>query len=241
MPEDTTLSHLFDLAIKLERSPDNSNWTTISSALAPTTTSYTDSGLSQPAYYYRLTATVSSNASPTVLVQSSGMLAQAPAYLTATLGDTNRILLTWLDVAANETAYSVERSPNGSSNWSVLTVGLPPNTQSYLDQAPPVATNYYRVRCQASGGAWGAYSAIVRGTCVLPPPPPTIAIAGLSNNQPMLLVEGAVGFTYTFEGSTNLLDWDNLYSTVPSASPFGWTDTNATSYAQRFYRVLRSP
>jgi len=160
--------------------------------------------------------------------------------LAATTGDTNRITLTWLDVAVNETAYAVERSANGSNGWAVLTASLPPDTQSYADGALATATNYYRIRCQSSGGGWGAYSAAVQGVAFVPPPP-TISGFSLTNGLPNLLIGGSVGLTYLLQGSTNLMSWTNLYTVTLSRPTVNWTDTNAAASSQRYYRVRQGP
>ncbi|TAK94544.1 MAG: DUF3500 domain-containing protein [Verrucomicrobia bacterium] len=54
-------------------------------------------------------------------------------------------------------------------------------------------------------------------------------------------VAGIVGPDYIIQASTNLSSWETLYSTNPSAMPFSYTDTSASNYAVRFFRVLLGP
>ena len=62
-----------------------------------------------------------------------------------------------------------------------------------------------------------------------------------ANGQPGFLIGGAAGFTYTVQASTNLLNWQNLYTNAPGSLPAPWTDTAAGGFAQRYYRVLLAP
>src|SRR5206468_10553147 len=61
-----------------------------------------------------------------------------------------RVDLTWADNATTETAYAVERSSDGNTNWSALTSTLAANTVSYADTAvSPSTTYFYRVKASA--------------------------------------------------------------------------------------------
>ena len=55
-----------------------------------------------------------------------------------------------------------------------------------------------------------------------------------------LSVQGDPGHLYIIQGSTNLANWANLFTTNPSATPFAWTDAG-TNFPRRFYRVLLLP
>jgi len=70
---------------------------------------------------------------------------------------------------------------------------------------------------------------------------PTIAAFNLASGQPGFLIGGAAGFTYAVQASTNLLNWQNLYTNAPGSLPVPWTDTAAGGFAQRYYRVLLEP
>src|SRR5207247_7172615 len=67
----------------------------------------------------------------------------APGGLTATAPSSTTVKLAWADNATNETAYTVERSPDGSTNWTVLTSTLAANATSYSDTTVNALTTYY--------------------------------------------------------------------------------------------------
>lgn len=69
----------------------------------------------------------------------------APGSLVATPAEAGKINLAWRDGATNETAFSIERSPDNTHFNPIATLG--PNTASYTDDAGEKATAvYYRVR-----------------------------------------------------------------------------------------------
>jgi autotransporter-associated beta strand protein len=87
----------------------------------------------------------------------------------------------------------------------------------------------------ASNAAFASYGAV--NTVVLP----AFNSVQFTNGKPNFTITGTPNFTYTMQGSTNLLAWTNLLVTNPPAMPFSWTDTSATNFNRRFYRVLFSP
>lgn len=80
-----------------------------------------------------------------------------PTGLTATAISTTEIDLAWTDNATNETAYSIERSPNGSTGWvEIATHGA--NATAFSDTGLTPATEYfYRVRAN-NAGIYSGYS-----------------------------------------------------------------------------------
>lgn len=70
----------------------------------------------------------------------------APTTLSVTAVSSSQIDLAWTDNAADETAYHVERSLKGTSDWMEITV-LPRNSTSYSDTHLACGTEYhFRVR-----------------------------------------------------------------------------------------------
>jgi hypothetical protein len=57
----------------------------------------------------------------------------------------------------------------------------------------------------------------------------------------MLSLEGPLGFPYTVQASTDLLNWQPIGTVVSTNSPFYFSDPGATNYSQRFYRALLTP
>ena len=88
----------------------------------------------------------------------------APSNLTATAPSANTVNLTWTDNSTNENNFVIERSPNGSSSWTILSSTLPPNALSYSDtNVNSLATYYYRVKA-TNGANSSGYSNIVSVT-----------------------------------------------------------------------------
>ena len=71
-------------------------------------------------------------------------------------------------------------------------------------------------------------------------PAPVMSNAALSNGLFGFQIMGTTGMNYTIQGSTNLLDWNTIGSTNPSAVPFQWMDTNVAD-GNHFYRLLLGP
>ncbi|HEX5221722.1 MAG TPA: DUF3500 domain-containing protein [Verrucomicrobiae bacterium] len=71
--------------------------------------------------------------------------------------------------------------------------------------------------------------------------PPSISEATSANGTFALQVAGDVGPEYVIQGSTNLVDWEFLYSTNPAVMPFQWMDASASNFPARFFRVYYNP
>jgi hypothetical protein len=76
---------------------------------------------------------------------------------------------------------------------------------------------------------------------VLKPSSPSLVQPSVVGGAFHLQVSGDVGPDYTIQGSTNLLNWADLFTTNQPALPFNWSDPAMTNRAQRFYRVLLGP
>lgn len=88
----------------------------------------------------------------------------------------SQIDLAWTDGASNETGYRVERSPNGSSDWTLLEE-LPNDSESYSDSGLSASTTYYyRVTAFNPIGAYSP-AAQASATTQAPPPPPSLSLS----------------------------------------------------------------
>jgi len=67
--------------------------------------------------------------------------------------------------------------------------------------------------------------------------PPAISSSIYADGAFALQVTGDVGPDYIIQGSTNLTDWESLYTTNPPVMPFNWIDSSATNVPARFFRV----
>jgi Glycoside hydrolase family 44/Fibronectin type III domain len=120
---------------------NGSGYTKISS---PTTTSYTDTGLTNgTTYYYVVTATNSagtSGDSNQASATPSLPAPSAPTNLTATAGN-QQVALTWT-ASTSATSYNVMRSTTNGSGYTKISS---PTTTSYTDTGLTNGTTYYYV------------------------------------------------------------------------------------------------
>ncbi|MBZ0314813.1 MAG: hypothetical protein K8L91_00230, partial [Anaerolineae bacterium] len=154
---------------RVERSPDGvSNWSEIAT-LSATTTAYQNTGLSCGTYYYRVRGYFSSSSSYSLYSNVANAVAlpcpETPSNLNATTLDDERIQLNWVDNAADESAYLVERSLDGSTNW-MLVATLAANTQTFSNRLLDCGTTYhYRVRAyRQADSAYSSYSNVAFNT-----------------------------------------------------------------------------
>ncbi len=73
---------------------------------------------------------------------------------------------------------------------------------------------------------------------------PTVYFTGvnaLGNNAFELSLSGTAGASYILQTSTNLTDWVNLSTNIPTTSLFNLTDPNTGGAPYRFYRVIEQP
>jgi autotransporter-associated beta strand protein len=70
---------------------------------------------------------------------------------------------------------------------------------------------------------------------------PTTGSAAYSNGQFSLTVNGDTGPDYIVQVSTNLLNWQSLFTNNSPAMPFIFTDTNAVAVPVQFYRIELGP
>ncbi|HEY3324999.1 MAG TPA: cadherin domain-containing protein [Planctomycetota bacterium] len=102
--------------------------------------------------------------------RNNAAIPPAPTGVTATAQSNTVINLAWTDNATNETSCTVERSPDGVSNWTALPL-LGANVTSYQDRGlSALTTYYYRVHATSPGGDSPA-SNVAHATTLAPPPP----------------------------------------------------------------------
>ncbi len=75
---------------------------------------------------------------------------------------------------------------------------------------------------------------------VVKPASPLLQVSA-AGSQLNLSVTGDVGPDYLIRASTNLTDWSTLLITNPPLLPFGWSDSSASNFNRRFYRLELGP
>jgi hypothetical protein len=229
-------------AYTVERSPDGVNWTVLTSALAANATSYTDNTVGS--WYYRVKATNGTSSSGYSNTIGVATIPAAPTNLTAVASSTSlAVNLSWTDNASTETAYTVERSGDNGSTWSVLTSTLPGNTQSYSDASvSPLTTYSWRVKATNASDS-SAYSNIASATSPNGPPPPaapTNLIAtqsGGGNGQKITLAwtDNATNATnYVVDRSTDQSNWNRRTSSL-TATATSYTDSGGLQRSTTYY------
>ena len=70
---------------------------------------------------------------------------------------------------------------------------------------------------------------------------PDIGSPALVGGQFSLAVNGQSGPDYAVQASTNLVDWQTVFTTNSPAMPFEWTDPDTSTFTVRFYRIVVGP
>jgi septal ring-binding cell division protein DamX len=102
---------------------------------------------------------------------------------------------------------------------------------------------------RSSNWVWAVYQNIASNTTfatygnvtATPAPAPTFSAADMIGGAMSFQVSGEPRYSYTIQGSTNLVTWTDLFTTNPVAMPFNWSDNSLTNFPAHFYRVLLQP
>jgi len=164
-----------------------------------------------------------------------------PSGLTATAISSSQINLSWTDNASNETAYKVERSPDGTTGWTEIVGNLPAGTTSYSNTGLSASTTYhYRVRASNAGGNSG-YSNVANATTLAPAPtdPSGLTATAVSQTQINLSwTDNANNETgYKVERSPDgTTGWTEIAGSLPAGTT-SYSNTGLTAATTYYYRV----
>ena len=206
-------------------------YTTIGS---PTTTSYTDTGVTNGTTYYYVVAAVNATGQSANSSQVSATplgVPPAPTNLVATAGN-GQVGLSW-SASSGATSYNVQRSTTSGGPYT--TIGSP-TTTSYTDTAVTNGTTYYYVVAAVNTAGQSANSSQVSATPQLAiPPVPTNLIATAGNAQVGLSWSASSGATsYNVKRSTTS---GGPYTTIGSPTTTSYTDTGVTNGTTYYYVV----
>ncbi len=165
-----------------------------------------------------------------------------PTDLTASATSLTAIHLAWTDNATDETSFSIERSPNGTDNWTEIATPAA-NTTSYDNTGLTCGTTYfYRVRSyRASGDHYSPYSNVADATTVscLPPADPSSLTAVAASQTQIDLSwtdnsndENDFGIERSANGTTG---WSQI--TTVTANTTSYQNTGLTCGNTYYYRV----
>ena len=239
---------------KLERAPDArgapGTWEQIAN-VGRSTTYYTDTGRAANAtYWYRVRAynwigdSLYTDPARVTIVPPA-----APYSLTATVGTTNQVNLSWYIASLEATSFKIERAPDvtGSpATWTEIAAYSPSRILNFLipysdTNVTPNTTNWYRVRAFNVVGISG-YS-LAASVAVVPPPAPLNLFASPSSDRVNLSwFESYAGEIGGFKverapdtgGSPGA--WTEI-ATTTSGAYHGYTDTGRAANATYWYRV----
>jgi hypothetical protein len=99
-------------------------------------------------------------------------------------------------------------------------------------------TYFFAVTASDTNGLTGAFSNEISYA----PGTPTVQMHATGNQQPILKVSGLIGATYDIMATQDLVTWTVIGTvTLDASASANFTDPNAASYSQRFYRIQQAP
>ena len=210
----------------VQRSPDGTNWTTLSNSLSASTYSYTDSGLPENTlYYYRV---IANNAAVYSNVSTAMTQPKTPSNLTATYNaSTQNVSLSWTGNSSAATDYAIDESTNGGATWTEVYADIQSGTTSFTDTAAPqMATVLYRVRAIYGANSSAPSNAF---TVTTAEQAPTVATPASATPSPVTGTTTALSVLGAdASGESNLTYTWATTGTPPAAVTFSANGTNAS-------------
>jgi hypothetical protein len=130
---------------------------------------------------------------------------------------------------------------SGISALQGVPAGTPVTFRVALYGASSSTGNWYIYDVAASSAADFAISgSVLAAAPPTPAAPPSLGSSGFTGNQFHFVVSGTAGSNYVVQVNTNLAG--NSWTPVATNSaPFTFTESNANSFIQRFYRARVAP
>jgi pectate lyase len=153
-----------------------------------------------------------------------------------TLNITN--VVTDPDLPSQTLTFSLLSGPNNAVLTQINNTNATFNWRPLISQAG--TTNPITVKVADNGApilsATQSFNVIVRA-----PVQPQIPVFGFNDGQFSLTITGDTGPDYIVLASTNLTDWDGIFTNHSPPPPFVWSDSGASNFSQRFYRIQLGP
>jgi pectate lyase len=197
--------------------------------------------------------------------------AQLQAIVTSPTAGAGAGVLTWNKTNWLITSYpatapiivanpqSQTNSPNQSVTFTVAAGGSTPLSYQWYfntNSAIPNATNAFLTLNNAQATNAGTYSVVVTNTAGMAGS--AYALLTVSASAPSqsqlsdfvydsnsgtfsLTIHGDAGHDYIVLASTNLTDWASIFTNHSPTPPFVWTDSGASNFNQRYYRIQVGP
>jgi fibronectin type 3 domain-containing protein len=232
---------------RIERAASSSGPWSTTGTVGANVTSFASTGLTgSTTYYYRVFATSTGGDSPASNIAGATTPAPpvqtpaAPSTLRATTVSFLQINLTWVDNAANETGFKVERATASAGPWTQTGTAGANSTSFSVYGLNPSTTYYFRVRA-TNGSGDSAYSAVASATTpAAPPPSPTppsnVTATAVSSSR----INLAWTDTTAYEAGYVVERTSGQYWTQIASLPANYTsyaDTGLTASTTYSYRV----
>ena len=203
------------------------------------TTNFIDNTVTEGGqYYYQVRATNDTNTSAGSAPFAVATPLAAPT-LFAGFALNAQVTLSWTDNSANETGFTIERSPNGSTGW--VAVGEAPARPStgltgvFTDTHPlELTTQYYRI-CARNAFTCSAYvksAAVVTITLNLPAPVSAYTMLGGARVKILWTDNSLLETGYQVQWSpTAGGPWSDVTAaTPPNVTSYEWTIPNGSYF-----------
>src|SRR5262249_17196464 len=140
------------------------------------------------------------------------------------------------------TSFAVTASGVFAPNyqWRKDGVNIPGATAATLDLPHAYLADAGGYDCVVSN-VNGVLVSSVAALTVNAPTQPRLTAVALNGGQLALTVAGDVGPDYAVQASTNLVDWQTIFTTNSPATPFNFADPDTSLYSVRFYRIAVGP
>ncbi|MGB7746142.1 MAG: immunoglobulin domain-containing protein [Verrucomicrobiia bacterium] len=178
-----------------------------------------------------------------------------------TWNKTNWLMTTYAATAPTIVAnpQSQTNSPGQSVTFTVAAGGSAPMSYQWYfntNSAIPNATNAFLTLNNAQATYAGTYSVVVTNTAgTAGSAYALLTVSASAPSQPQLsdffydsnsgtfslTIHGDTGYDYIVLASTNLTDWAGIFTNHSSTPPFVWTDSGASNFSQRYYRIQVGP
>jgi hypothetical protein len=144
------------------------------------------------------------------------------------------VTLAWNASPSTDVAnYDVYYGPASGNYTNSILVGN--MTSSTISGLAAGVTYYFAVTTYDTNGQESTFSNEINYT----PGIPTVSIRAATAGQFVLTVSGAIGQTYEIEATQDFTTWTIIGAvTLGASGSLDFTDTNAASFPQRFYRAV---
>ncbi len=222
---------------KLERSPDNTTWTTVvpGTAFTGTTVSYNDTTVvGGTTYYYRLSSisTVGTSSAATAV---HALTFPAAPVVTATVISATAITINWPAVTG-ATAYMIEGSSNGGSSWTTLVSSQATITYAHSGLVADSPYSYRVTAINATGSS--AASSVASAITLLTAPTNLAATVSSATSVHLIWTPVTDATSYKLERSTNNTTWSTVTPGTPFTGSSASYDDNSVAAGTTYYYRL---